>query len=84
MYVNDAMVWGCYFCFQLNVAWCAVVENVLTNGIITILIIKHIGNAKVAGMETDLRLQPGEFNTAMSIFYVGYILGDVPSNMAVS
>ncbi|KAG0288963.1 hypothetical protein BGZ96_007364, partial [Linnemannia gamsii] len=43
----------------------------------------NIGNAKVAGMETDLNLKPGEFNTAMSIFYVGYILGEVPSNMAL-
>lgn len=59
-------------------------KNVLTSEINTIFFIKHIGNAKVAGMETDLNLKPGEFNTAMSIFYVGYILGEVPSNMAVS
>ncbi|KAF9125172.1 hypothetical protein BGW39_007611 [Mortierella sp. 14UC] len=43
----------------------------------------NIGNAKVAGMEKDLNLQPGEFNTALSIFYVGYVLGEVPSNMAL-
>ncbi|KAF9547169.1 hypothetical protein EC957_008851 [Mortierella hygrophila] len=43
----------------------------------------NIGNAKVAGMETDLNLQPGEFNTALSIFYVGYVIGEVPSNMAL-
>ncbi|KAF9907440.1 hypothetical protein EC991_010904 [Linnemannia zychae] len=43
----------------------------------------NIGNAKVAGMENDLNLQPGEFNTALSIFYVGYVLGEVPSNMAL-
>lgn len=43
----------------------------------------NIGNAKVAGMETDLQLKPGHFNTALSIFYVGYILGEIPANMAV-
>ncbi|KAF9141207.1 hypothetical protein BGX30_005266 [Mortierella sp. GBA39] len=43
----------------------------------------NIGNAKVAGMEADLNLQPGEFNTALSIFYVGYVIGEVPSNMAL-
>ncbi|KAG0380461.1 hypothetical protein BGX24_008096 [Mortierella sp. AD032] len=43
----------------------------------------NIGNAKVAGIERDLNLQPGEFNTALSIFYVGYVLGEVPSNMAL-
>ncbi|KAG9064148.1 hypothetical protein KI688_003334 [Linnemannia hyalina] len=43
----------------------------------------NIGNAKVAGMETDLNLQPGEFNIALSIFYVGYVIGEVPSNMAL-
>lgn len=42
-----------------------------------------IGNAKVAGLETDLQLKPGHFNTALSIFYVGYILGEIPANMAV-
>ena len=34
-------------------------------------------------MDTDLNLQPGEFNTALSIFYVGYVIGEIPSNMAV-
>jgi len=43
----------------------------------------NIGNAKVAGMETNLNLKPGEFNTALSIFYVGYVIGEVPSNMAL-
>ncbi|OAQ33048.1 MFS general substrate transporter [Linnemannia elongata AG-77] len=43
----------------------------------------NIGNAKVAGMEADLSLKPGEFNTALSIFYVGYVIGEVPSNMAL-
>ncbi|KAI9241726.1 MAG: major facilitator superfamily domain-containing protein [Podila humilis] len=43
----------------------------------------NIGNAKVAGMETDLQLKPGRFNTALSIFYIGYVLGEIPANMAL-
>ncbi|KAF9085591.1 hypothetical protein BGX23_009538 [Mortierella sp. AD031] len=43
----------------------------------------NIGNAKVAGMEVDLKLIEGEFNTALSIFYVGYIIGEVPANVAL-
>ncbi|KAG0359481.1 hypothetical protein BG005_000709 [Podila minutissima] len=43
----------------------------------------NIGNAKVAGMETDLQIKPGHFNNALSIFYVGYILGEIPANMAL-
>jgi len=44
----------------------------------------QIGNAKVAGLETDLDLKSGEFNIALSIFYVGYVIGEIPSNVAVS
>ncbi|KAF9932844.1 hypothetical protein FBU30_007175 [Linnemannia zychae] len=43
----------------------------------------NIGNAKVAGLEEDLNLRPGEFNIALSIFYVGYVIGEIPSNIAL-
>ncbi|KAF9180833.1 hypothetical protein BGZ51_005876 [Haplosporangium sp. Z 767] len=43
----------------------------------------NIGNAKVAGLATDLNLAPSEYNWALSIFFIGYVLFEVPSNMCL-
>ncbi|KAI0774142.1 MFS general substrate transporter [Fomes fomentarius] len=40
----------------------------------------NIGNARIAGLERDLHLHGTEFNTALAIFYVSYIIVEVPSN----
>ncbi|KAH7103113.1 MFS general substrate transporter [Auriculariales sp. MPI-PUGE-AT-0066] len=44
----------------------------------------NIGNAKVAGMEADLQLTGNRYSVALLIFFVGYLLGEVPSNMVLS
>ncbi|KAJ1022556.1 hypothetical protein NDA16_003545 [Ustilago loliicola] len=41
----------------------------------------NIGNAKVAGLTTDLRLTGNKFNIALAIFYITYIASEIPSNM---
>jgi sugar phosphate permease len=43
----------------------------------------NIGNAKVAGLEVDLHMEtdPNKYSLALLIFFVGYILLEVPSNM---
>ncbi|KAI8366978.1 major facilitator superfamily domain-containing protein [Choanephora cucurbitarum] len=41
----------------------------------------NIGNAKLAGIVTDLHISPTDYNLALSIFFVGYIIFEVPSNM---
>ena len=41
----------------------------------------NIGNAKIQGMEEDLNLYGYRFNIATSIFYVLYLLVEVPSNI---
>ncbi|CAO3563424.1 unnamed protein product [Mortierella alpina] len=41
----------------------------------------NIGNAKVAGLEHDIALTPVEYNWALSIFFVGYVLFEIPSNI---
>lgn len=47
--------------------------------------IKHsIGNAKEAGMATDLGLTSSDYSLAVSIFFIGYLLLEVPSNMILS
>jgi MFS family permease len=43
----------------------------------------NIGNAKIDGLTTDLNLDGTKFNVALTVFYVLYILADVPSNWLV-
>ncbi|CAB4387711.1 unnamed protein product [Rhizophagus irregularis] len=43
----------------------------------------NIGNAKLTTMEKDLGLVGSEFNWCLSIFFIGYILFEVPSNIAL-
>ncbi len=40
----------------------------------------NIGNAKIDGLVTDLKLDGNKFNVALTVFYVPYILMDIPSN----
>jgi len=40
----------------------------------------NIGNANIAGLPQDLHLHGKQFNTALAIFYVSYILIELPSN----
>lgn len=44
----------------------------------------NIGNARIDGLATDLNLGTGtKFNTALTVFYIPYILVDMPSNWLV-
>ncbi|EKM59177.1 uncharacterized protein PHACADRAFT_205354 [Phanerochaete carnosa HHB-10118-sp] len=40
----------------------------------------NIGNASIAGLQTDLHLHGNQYNTALAIFFVSYIIVEVPSN----
>ncbi|KAK3715903.1 hypothetical protein LTR37_006886 [Vermiconidia calcicola] len=40
----------------------------------------NIGNAKIEGMTEDLNMQDTDYNIAVSIFFVPYILCELPSN----
>jgi len=44
----------------------------------------NIAAAKLAGILTDLNLKGVEFNTAVSILFVGYLLMQVPSNLLLN
>ncbi|TXC10514.1 hypothetical protein FocTR4_00006095 [Fusarium oxysporum f. sp. cubense] len=39
------------------------------------------GNAKIAGLEADLKMQGYDFNVSLSIFYISYILFEIPLNL---
>ncbi|TWU73366.1 hypothetical protein ED733_000942 [Metarhizium rileyi] len=40
----------------------------------------NIGNARLAGLEKDLNLHNYEYNTALSVFYISYIVFEIPCN----
>lgn len=40
----------------------------------------NVGNAGIAGLRTDLHVQGNQFNTALAVFYITYILSELPSN----
>jgi MFS family permease len=40
------------------------------------------GNAKLAGFEKDLHLEGYDYNRVLSVFYISYILFEIPANMA--
>lgn len=41
-------------------------------------------NAKLNSLDEDLGLQGTEYNTLISILFVGYIAGQIPSNMILN
>lgn len=43
----------------------------------------NIGNANIAGLSADLALQGTQYNVALLVFYIPYIVADVPSNWLV-
>ncbi|RFU33998.1 hypothetical protein B7463_g2337, partial [Scytalidium lignicola] len=44
----------------------------------------NIGNAKIAGMMDDLHLSSGEYSLALVIFFISYIVFQMPSNLILS
>ncbi|KAF2467306.1 putative MFS transporter [Lindgomyces ingoldianus] len=41
----------------------------------------NIGNAKIAGLEKDLKLKNYDYNAVLSVFYISYIIFEIPSNI---
>lgn len=41
----------------------------------------NIGNAKIDGMTTDLGVSAASYNTALAIYFVGYVVFEVPANI---
>ncbi|RYP58599.1 hypothetical protein DL769_008886 [Monosporascus sp. CRB-8-3] len=42
----------------------------------------NIGNARLAGLERDLNLQGNDYNILLSIFYISYIIFEIPTTVA--
>ncbi|QRV99633.1 major facilitator superfamily transporter [Ceratobasidium sp. AG-Ba] len=43
----------------------------------------NFGNAKIAGMEKDLKMKGFDYNIAASVFYITYCAFEIPSNLAM-
>ncbi|KAI8068056.1 major facilitator superfamily domain-containing protein [Gongronella butleri] len=43
----------------------------------------NIGNAKLGGLTTDLHLTASQYSWCLSIFYFGYVIFDLPSNIVL-
>ncbi|KAG8727190.1 hypothetical protein FRC11_013724, partial [Ceratobasidium sp. 423] len=43
----------------------------------------NFGNAKIAGMEKDLKMKGFDYNVAASVFYITYCAFEIPSNLAM-
>lgn len=41
----------------------------------------NIGNARLAGLEQDLGMLGNDYNIVLSVFYISYILFEIPSNV---
>ncbi|THH32727.1 hypothetical protein EUX98_g1476 [Antrodiella citrinella] len=41
----------------------------------------NVGNARIAGLEKDTHLVGNQFNICLAVFYVSYILVELPSNL---
>ncbi|KAF3078584.1 hypothetical protein TWF102_003327 [Orbilia oligospora] len=44
----------------------------------------NIGNAKIEGLTEDLHMNGLQYNVALSIFFIPYVIAEVPSNMIMS
>ncbi|KAL6234362.1 hypothetical protein BDW75DRAFT_231209 [Aspergillus navahoensis] len=42
----------------------------------------NIGNAKIAGFEEDLNLHENDYNAVLSVFYISYIVFEIPCSLA--
>lgn len=46
-------------------------------------VLKVQGNARLYGMEEDLGLQGNQYQTAVSILFVTYLMSELPSNLVL-
>ncbi|KAG5734030.1 hypothetical protein E4T56_gene5208 [Termitomyces sp. T112] len=41
----------------------------------------NIGNAKIVGLATELEISGSEYNTALALYFVAYVLFEIPANI---
>ncbi|KAH7134053.1 putative vitamin H transporter [Dactylonectria macrodidyma] len=63
-------------CFLMPILWIMYILNYIDR--------TNIGNAKIAGMADELSLSDDDYAWVLSIFFFGYLICEVPSNMILS
>ncbi|KAI0051402.1 MFS general substrate transporter [Auriscalpium vulgare] len=43
----------------------------------------NIGNAKIDGLTTDLKVSPASYNTALALYFIAYVTFEVPANIVL-
>ena len=43
----------------------------------------NIGNARLQGLEKDLKMRGQDYNVALFVFFIPYILSELPSNLLI-
>ncbi|KAJ7744448.1 MFS transporter, partial [Mycena maculata] len=43
----------------------------------------NVGNARIAGLQTDTKLHGNQFNIVLTVFYITYLVVEVPSNLVM-
>ena len=43
----------------------------------------NIGNARLQGLEKDLKMKGQDYNVALFVFFIPYILFEIPSNLLI-
>ncbi|KPM45736.1 hypothetical protein AK830_g759 [Neonectria ditissima] len=51
--------------------------------LLNILDRNNIASAKIVGLQEDLGMTNNQYNTALMMFYIGYIITQIPSNMII-
>ncbi|KAH8893604.1 MFS transporter [Thozetella sp. PMI_491] len=62
---------------------CLVIPLVTVVYLLAFLDRANVGNARVAGFQADLKLTDLQYQTAITITYVPYILTEIPSNLII-
>lgn len=44
----------------------------------------NVSNARLAGLQEDLHMSDTVWNTGISVFYVGYLIGQLPGNLVLA
>ncbi|KAH7150228.1 putative vitamin H transporter [Dactylonectria estremocensis] len=63
-------------CFLMPILWIMYILNYVDR--------TNIGNAKIAGMADELSLSDDDYAWVLSVFFFGYLICEVPSNMILS
>lgn len=70
-----------YFCWHFWIV--QTLAGISLQSLSTLANIQSLGNAKIQGLEKDLKMKGNDYNIALFVFFIPYILFEVPSNIFI-